>query len=327
MTRLRLAALLSPVALVLLMTGAARAGVPGYRLLVASFMGGDVTVIDSSTARKIGAIALGTASNPVRLLAAPGSGLVYATARGHDEVAVIDAGTGRVKARIKAGLHPHHLALTPDERLLVVAENQGGYATVIDTATDTVLARPRLSDKNMGVGGLAVTPDGRYAYFTAIYLAEIPVLDLITMDLAFTIKGLPGSAGVVILPGGGTAYVGTSRERLSVLDLKTNRLTGEIRIGDTPSDILLSPDGKTAYVSNYWSGTLTVIDARTNSVIKDVPVGAEPTAIAVSPDGYYVFVANYGDATVTVIDSRSLEVVDTMKTVHSPRALAVITAE
>jgi YVTN family beta-propeller protein len=132
---------------------------------------------------------------------------------------------------------------------------------------------------------------------------------------------------VLLLTGAATAYVGTSMDTLSVLDLKTNRLNGETKIGDTPSDILLSPDGKTAYVSNYWSGTLTVIDARTNSVIKDVPVGAEPTAIAVSPDGYYVFVANYGDATVTVIDSRSLEVVDTMKTVRSPRALAVIPAE
>jgi len=50
-----------------------------------------------------------------------------------------------------------------------------------------------------------------------------------------------------------------------------------------PAGIAITPDGKTAYVANQASGTVTVINTRTNTVEKTIKVGAGPWSIAATP--------------------------------------------
>ena len=50
-----------------------------------------------------------------------------------------------------------------------------------------------------------------------------------------------------------------------------------------PASIAITPDGKTAYVSNAGSGTVTPISTATNTPGTPIPVGAEPGPIVISP--------------------------------------------
>ncbi len=47
--------------------------------------------------------------------------------------------------------------------------------------------------------------------------------------------------------------------------------------------IAITPDGKTAYVANFNSGTVTPITVATGRVGSPIKVGKDPTALALVP--------------------------------------------
>ena len=65
----------------------------------------------------------------------------------------------------------------------------------------------------------------------------------------------------------------------------------------------MAPDGKTLYVANVYSGTVTPIRTATNTALTPIKVGRHPEGIAVTPDIKTVYVANYLAGTVTPIQA------------------------
>jgi len=57
----------------------------------------------------------------------------------------------------------------------------------------------------------------------------------------------------------------------------------QLRTGHSPCAIAITPDGKTAYVANSGSGTVTPIRTATNTALKPIKVGLVPIAIAITP--------------------------------------------
>ena len=74
-----------------------------------------------------------------------------------------------------------------------------------------------------------------------------------------------------------------------------------IAVGSGPAAIAITPDGKTAYVVNGTSGTVTPIDTTTNRPGPAITVGREPAAIAITPNGKTAYVVNTTSGTVTPI--------------------------
>ncbi len=57
--------------------------------------------------------------------------------------------------------------------------------------------------------------------------------------------------------------------------------------------VAVTPDGKTAFVTNNGSGTVSTIDVKTRKKNPtDITVGTNPKGVAVTPDGKTVFVTN-----------------------------------
>ena len=53
----------------------------------------------------------------------------------------------------------------------------------------------------------------------------------------------------------------------------------------------ITPDGKTAFVTNAGSGTVSPIDVRTRTKSPtDIPVGMLPYKVVITPDGKMAFV-------------------------------------
>ena len=66
----------------------------------------------------------------------------------------------------------------------------------------------------------------------------------------------------------------------------------------------VTPDGRTVYVVNLLSGTVTPIRTATNTALPPIRVGTDPRAIAITPDGktaYVVKIAPSRGLTVTPI--------------------------
>ena len=65
----------------------------------------------------------------------------------------------------------------------------------------------------------------------------------------------------------------------------------------------MAPDGRTAYVLNWLSGTVTPIATATDQPGRPIPVGPFPVAYAFGPGARTLNVASFGAGTVTPIDT------------------------
>jgi DNA-binding beta-propeller fold protein YncE len=114
----------------------------------------------------------------------------------------------------------------------------------------------------------------------------------------------PGASGSG--PGGpspATAYVVSNGDgTVTPINLATGTPGTPIHVGNKPTTIAITLDGKTAYVTNSSDGTVTPINLATGTPGTPIHVGNKPTAIAITPDGATAYVVNNDDGTVTPIN-------------------------
>lgn len=229
-----------------------------------------------------------------------------------------------------------------------------GLLIAISAYTDTsnrVIATIGVGDTPAGI---AITPDGRYAYVAnnnddGITGGDsVSVIDLSTNTVIATIA-IPPAAGptfaepytVTINAAGTKAYVTNSNIlSVTIIDIATNTISGTITGFDGPSGMVITPDGKTAYVNNYGGAvtlggsgsgngtTVSVVDlsSPTPAIMNTITLGlapVAPAALAITPDGAYVYVANYvdgnpGTGTVSIIQTSNNTVVGTIPGFSGP---------
>lgn len=70
-----------------------------------------------------------------------------------------------------------------------------------------------------------------------------------------------------------------------------------------PQAVLVPPDGRTAYVANFGSRSVTPISTATNKAGPAIGVGSEPYVLAMAPHHQVMYVVNYGSGTVTPVST------------------------
>src|SRR5262245_13987734 len=210
---------------------------------------------------------------------------------GSGTVSTIDVNT-RTKNRpdIPVGPVPSGVAITPDGKTAFVT-NLTGTVSTIDVKSRTK------DPTDIPVGpapvGVAITPDGTTAFVTNFgpftFLSE--AVDAIR-------EPTPGIVGT-----------------LSTIDVKTRtKDPTDIPVGALPLGVTVTPDGKTAFVTNLGSGTVSTIDVKTKTKNPtDIPVGLYPAGVAVTPDGKTAFVTNFGP--FTNLDPSTPEGIGTVSTI------------
>jgi|GEM_PF-717834 len=156
--------------------------------------------------------------------------------------------------------------------------------------------------------GLASSGTGNIASFKALNKGNVPV----TATLSVT--------GIT---SGDFAYVPNfSSNSVSLINLATNALLTNIKVGSRPLAVSVNQDGKNVYVTNYVSGTVSVINASSNIVIATVPVGLNPAGVVVNINGL-VYVTNEGSNSVSVINSTTNSVTATIAIGDAPEGIAI----
>jgi YVTN family beta-propeller protein len=111
---------------------------------------------------------------------------------------------------------------------------------------------------------------------------------------------------------------------VSVINTQTNAEVGEIKVGEGPSSIALTPDGSRAYVANSVNGTVSVIDTVSRQTLgESIKVGEDPAVVAVSPDGKTAYVSDDGSNEVSVIETQTNTKVGSVTGIAHPHGLAV----
>lgn len=129
---------------------------------------------------------------------------------------------------------------------------------------------------------------------------------------------LPLALGCLLLyPGASNAqnlrlYVGNSRgDDVSVVDLSSLKVVGDIKLGDRVHGVAVQPDGERLFATVESDHTLRIVDTKTGQM-NSVKVSGRPNQIAVTPDGKYVVVPIRDGDKVDIVDVAKREVVKSL---------------
>ncbi len=78
-----------------------------------------------------------------------------------------------------------------------------------------------------------------------------------------------------------------------------------------------------AYITNFFSSTVSVIDIATNTVVTTIPGFSRPDGIGIVADGSRVYVANFTGDSVSVIDAATHTIIAGVPVGRSPLGVAV----
>jgi len=120
-------------------------------------------------------------------------------------------------------------------------------------------------------------------------------------------------------------------DTVSFFDVRENRnlRIAQVPVQKEPNGVAFTPDGRTAYIANTVSGTVSVINTDLpNGVVQPptqhIRVGTEPYSLVMAPNGSVLYVANARSNDITVIDTAANAVVRTITNVgFEPRGLAI----
>jgi YVTN family beta-propeller protein len=108
-------------------------------------------------------------------------------------------------------------------------------------------------------------------------------------------------------------YVGNSRgDDISVIDLSSLKVTGEIKAGERVHGVCVQADGKRLFATVETDHTLRIIDTASQQTIATVKVSGRPNQCAATPDGKYVVVPIRDGDSVDIIDVKQQKIVKSL---------------
>ena len=280
-----------------------------------------------------------------------------------------------VLVRAKAiALNPNAKTHTAAVLTMGTRGTNDGAVEIFDTVTGIVLQHYLYNgDPNGSYAGIEYSPDGKYLVFSEGYNGYVNVAtvnaqgllqDYAQVNVPFTSQFIPcfpdsppGSYGTPCgSPWGGESVPGSlaisqnsksayvvlnENNTLAKIDLTANPpvQTSQVAVGNAPHTVLISPDGKTAYVSNEGgrvptegdfqiysgvgeivadpfvgaaiTGTVSVIDVPSLTLKTNIKTGLHPTGMAFYGSDRLLVANAYSD-TLSVIDTDTSTVVSTI---------------
>lgn len=130
-------------------------------------------------------------------------------------------------------------------------------------------------------------------WVASVYAPRIDRLDRETLAVRGGVA--VGDWPVALAVQSGGAYVVVAQraaDTLGIVDRAEKRIVDAVWVGDEPSNVVLSPDGKTAYVSLATEGAVAAVDIERREVVRRYEnVVPDPVGLAISPDGRTLYVA------------------------------------
>jgi YVTN family beta-propeller protein len=87
--------------------------------------------------------------------------------------------------------------------------------------------------------------------------------------------------GSAVTPDGKWLLVALAdQNKVAVIDVKTMQVAPSVPVGDYPQEVLVRPDGKTAYVSCSKAGTVSEIDLGSWKTTRTIATGNNTDGLA-----------------------------------------------
>lgn len=260
-----------------------------------------------------------------------------------DTLSVVSSDGYHEVSRAYIGRGPHHLILSPDGRTLIVAMSGGNQLVLIDRTTGSETKRIEASDpyqigfspdgkwfvsaslrldridiydaKTFQIAHrlpaatipshIAFSRDSSTAFVTLQGTGSLVSIDLSSGKVNWTVPIGPTPAGIIMRPSGTLLAGIMGSDYVAEIDPHDGHVIQKIHTGNGAHNFLLSPDGKTIWVTNRVAGTISVLDANTLAITGTLMAPGGPDDMALSPDGKELWVTDRWHASVGVIELAS----------------------
>jgi YVTN family beta-propeller protein len=203
--------------------------------------------------------------------------------------------TGQRLAEVKVNTYPHEIAVSPDGDTFYVSNNgilwmqyagEGGNTiSVIDRKTRTSRGEIDLGT-NRRPHGIAVHPKTGQLVVTTENPDGLVLVDPVARKVIrrYDVKG--EDPHIVVLDAAGEwAYASnSSSDTVAAVELATGRVE-LLPTGKRPQGGVLSPDGRTIFITNSNGNTISLIDTTQRKIVGEIKTGDGPNRVQVTPDG------------------------------------------
>jgi len=284
------------------------------------------------------------------------SGLAFIINSGGASISLVDMSSLKEVRRVPVLREPHHLALSPDGKSLLVGDTVGNEMLFLDPVTAALQRRMPVADPYQ----LGFSPNGRFLVVNGLARNQVDVYDAATMQLlkrfpAATMPShldfAPDSSRVFVSLQGTdsmlaidlnklavqwTAKIGKTpagvlwhdghvlvadmgTDYVAVVDPADGHVTGRIHTGKGAHNLFIAPDRKIIWVNNRAGGTTTSLDAATLAPLRSYAIPGGPDDIAFAPDGKLWITRRWAEK-VAVLDPASGDY-QTIEVGRSPHGL------
>jgi PQQ-dependent catabolism-associated beta-propeller protein len=259
---------------------------PDGKIMLACTDSNAADIIDPATNKSVRRIPLG--EEPEAFDLSPDGKTIYVSNEDEGEASFVDAATGKTLKSVKVGQEPEGVKVSADGKTLYVTSEVASLVHVIDTATGKIL-------KNVKVGKrprrMALTPDGKELWVTNELDASVSVVEVATQTVKDTIK----------------------------LEVKGARAQDI-----TPVGILMTRDGKRAFVALGKANHVAFIDVASRKITNLVLVGKRAWNVALDKAEARLFVVNGLSDDLTVVDVASAKAVKSIPVGRVPYGVVVV---
>jgi DNA-binding beta-propeller fold protein YncE len=232
-------------------------------------------------------------------------------------VSVIDMATQQEVRRIPTLREPHHLALSPDGRSLLIGDTAGNQVMFLDPNTGDVQKRLPITDPYQ----LGFSPDGRFLTVNGLARNQVDVYDAATMHLLKRFPVVATPSHLAYSPDSSTVFVSLQdSDKLAAFDLHSMTEKWTVPIGKTPAGVLWL-NGR-VLVADMGTDYLAAVDPATGKVLEHIETGKGAHQLFLSSDGKILWVNNRAGGTTVSLDSTTLKPIRTYQIPGGPDDLA-----
>jgi YVTN family beta-propeller protein len=294
--------------------------------------------------------------------------MAYVSNEWADNVSVVDLVKAAVVDTLKTGDGPAGLALSADGKFLYVVNSFSSDISILDLATGEEKKRFTAGNNPTGI---EMSPDGKTVYVPSRRALIAPYGDTLKTELTIidgnrqrvtdrrSIESAYMMENVAFTPSGDLAILTMLRPKnyvpsiqveqgfimtygIVIIENKENGRAAQLLIDEPnsyysdPFDIVITPDGKKAFITSSGVNCVSVVDIDSvRAILKESPpemlrnyannlgisrrfiirrirTGADPKGLAMSPDGRFLYVAEQLEDRVAVISTENFEMLKTI---------------
>ena len=226
-----------------------------------------------------------------------------------DTIAIYDIATLKLTKRYRGIKDPETFAIHPDGKHLYISNEDDSEASVLDLDSGELTAHFPTGAEPEGV---QMTSDGSRVFVASEAGNLVHVIDVAKGEVIKNILTDTRPRRFAMVPGEKQLWVSAEIGGVvDILDMQTYEQIGKVeflppgmrRETVTPVDLLITRDGKKAYVSLGRANHVAVVDVEKRAVLDYILVGQRPWGLQLNKDESRLYVANGLSDDVTVVDT------------------------